>query len=289
MFDKKASLKKAIEKAEEAAKEGADLIVFPELVIPGYPVGMTFGFVMGARKEDGREDWKRYYENSILIPGEETEELSKCAKRTKSYISIGVSERDSLTGTLFNSNLIFSPEGEIVSHHRKLKPTGTERCVWGDANKHYFPVADSPWGNMGAAICWEAYMPLLRVALYEKGITIFISCNTNDNPEWQATTQHIALEGRCFFINADLFIRKEAYPKDLKTYSEVEKLSDITCRGGSSVVDPKGHIIAGPVWDKEEIIYADLDMSMVYANKMEFDPVGHYARPDVFKFEFEDK
>lgn len=167
--------------------------------------------------------------------------------------------------------------------HRKLKPTGAERLVYGDANKDYFPITDTPWGPMGNLICWESYMPLARVALYQKGITLYISPNTNDNPEWQDTIKHIAIEGHCFFINADMVFTKEMYPKDLHCPQEIEQLSDIPCRGGSCVVDPYGHYVTQPVWDKEDIIYADLDMQQAIASRMEFDGVGHYARPDVLE------
>lgn len=281
MFDKAACLKKAKDLAGEASGKGAELIVFPELFIPGYPYGMTFGFTVGSRNEDGRKDWKMYYDNSILVPGEETSELGKAAKAAHAYISIGVSERDAVTGTLYNSNLFFSPDGELISVHRKLKPTGAERVVWGDANRDYFPIAETPWGPMGSMICWESYMPLARVALYEKGVTLYISPNTNDNEEWQATIRHIALEGRCYFINCDMYFTRSMYPADLHCPHEIARLPEIVCRGGSCIIDPYGHYETQPVWDREEIIYADLDMQKVPMSKMELDVCGHYARPDI--------
>ena len=283
MFDKAACVDKAVSLIREAAGQKAELIVFPELFIPGYPYGVTFGFTVGSRNEDGRKDWKTYYDNSIVIPSPETGRLGSAAKEAGAWLSIGVSERDSLTATLYNTNLIFSPAGELAAVHRKLKPTGAERVVWGDANRDYFPVAETPWGPMGSLICWESYMPLARVALYEKGVTLYISPNTNDNEEWQATIQHIAIEGRCYFLNADLYFTREMYPGDLHCPDEIAKLNEIVCRGGSCVVDPYGHYVTEPVWDKEEILYADLDMEQVPASRMEFDPCGHYARPDVLE------
>ena len=187
MFDKKASTEKMVELIREAGKNGAELIVFPELIIPCYPYGMTFGFTVGSRDKVGRLDWKRYYDNSLCIPGPETELLGQAAKEAHAYVSIGISERGEDSATLYNSNIVFSPEGELLNVHRKLKPTGAERLVYGDANKDYFPITETPWGPMGNLICWESYMPLARVALYQKGITIYISPNTNDNPEWQDT------------------------------------------------------------------------------------------------------
>lgn len=289
LFDKEEGTKKAVKLIEEASKEDVELIVFPELFLPGYPFGMTFDFTVGSRKEPGRIDWKRYYDNSLLVPGEETRALGEAARKAGAYLSIGVSERDPLSATLYNSNLIFSPEGELLSVHRKLKPTGAERVVWGDANQGYFPVVDTPWGPMGSMICWESYMPLARVALYEKGVTLYLSPNTNDNEQWQATIRHIAIEGHCYFINSNLFFTKEDYPKDLKTYSEIEKLPEIVCRGGSCVIDPYGNYLTEPVWDKEEIIYAELDLDKVPMSRMEFDACGHYGRPDVLQFTFRDE
>lgn len=282
LFDKDACLAKALRYIEEAGENHAELIVFPELFIPGYPIGMNFGFSMGKRTEGGRTDWKRYYDASLLAGGAEFEKLSAAAKSAKAYVSIGFSEQDELSGTLYNSNAIFSPDG-TYSVHRKLKPTGSERLVWGDANRDYFPIVKTPWGPIGSLICWESYMPLARVALYQKGITIYISPNTNDNPEWQASIQHIAIEGKCYFINADMLVRKSSYPTDLKTAADIQALPDMVCRGGSCIIDPYGHYLTEPVWDEEAVIYADLDMSLPTSCKMEHDAVGHYARPDVLE------
>ncbi len=291
MFNKKAGLARTLELIEEASGRGtaesrADLIVFPELFIPGYPIGMNFGFSMGKRTEPGRKDWKRYYDASLVAGGPEFEQLAKAAEEAAAYVSIGFSERDAVSGTLYNSNAIFSPDG-TWSVHRKLKPTGSERMVWGDANRDYFPVVETPWGPVGNLICWESYMPLARAALYEKGITIYISPNTNDNPEWQATIQHIAIEGKCFFINADMIVRRSSYPEDLANAEDLRDLpleeEALICRGGSCIIDPYGHYLTEPVWDEETIIYADLDMQLAAACRMEHDAAGHYARPDVLE------
>ena len=283
LFDAGACTEKAVSLIAECAAAQAELIVFPELFLPGYPYGMSFGFTVGSRTARGRQDWLRYYENSILIPGPETELLGNAARDANAWLSIGVSERDALTATLYNSNIIFSPDGELVSHHRKLKPTGSERVVWGDADSHYFPVAETPWGPVGSLICWESYMPLARVALYGKGITIYISPNTNDNEEWQATIRHIALEGHCYFINSNLFFTRDTYPDTLHCPEEIDSLPEVACRGGSCIVDPYGHYETEPLWDREGIVYAELDMDKVPASRMEFDACGHYARPDVFE------
>ena len=282
MFDKDACLQKALRLIDEAAANGAELIVFPELFLPGYPYGMTFGYTVGSRSPAGREDWKVYSDNSILADGEEMHQLIGRAIEKNVYLSFGYSEREKLTATLYNSNMLIAPTGEAINH-RKLKPTGAERLVWGDGNRDFFPVMDTPWGNIGSLICWESYMPLARAALYEKGITIYISPNTNDNPEWQHTIRHIAIEGHCYFINADLIFRKSDYPETRSGSSEIAHLPDIVCRGGSCVIDPFGHEASETVWDEEAIIYADLDLQNVPASRMEFDACGHYARPDVLQ------
>ena len=288
LFDKEASLEKALNLISKAAEQNAELIVFPELFIPGYPIGMTFGFTVGKRTEPGRTDWKRYSDSSIVVGDSDFNQLSSAAIQAKAYISIGFSERDAISGTLYNSNVIFEPDGSYKVH-RKLKPTGAERVVWGDADKGYFPITETPWGPIGSLICWESYMPLARVALYQKGITIYISPNTNDNPEWQATIQHIAIEGKCYFINADMLVRKSSYPQDLHEKSAVDRLPDIVCRGGSCVIDPFGHYLTEPIWDEETIIYADLDMNLPTSCKMEHDAIGHYSRPDVLELIVQEK
>ena len=282
LFDKKASLEKALHLISKAAEQKAELIVFPELFIPGYPIGMTFGFTVGKRTEPGRADWKRYSDSSMVVGDSDFDQLSASAIQAKAYISIGFSERDAVSGTLYNSNVIFEPDGSYKVH-RKLKPTGTERVVWGDADKGYFPITETPWGPIGSLICWESYMPLARVALYQKGITIYISPNTNDNPEWQATIQHIAIEGKCYFINADMIVRRSSYPQDLHEKSAIDRLPNIVCRGGSCVIDPFGHYLTEPVWDEETIIYTDLDMNLPTSCKMEHDAIGHYSRPDILE------
>ena len=142
---------------------------------------------------------------------------------------------------------------------------------------------ETPWGPAGSLICWESYMPLARVALYQKGITLYISPNTNSNEEWQATIRHIAIEGHCYFINSNMYTTRGMYPENLHSREEIEKLPDTICRGGSCIVDPYGHYVTQPVWDREEIIYADLDMEKVPMSRMEFDVCGHYARPDVLE------
>lgn len=284
LFNRDAAIDKAVALTAQAAKQEAELIVFPELFIPGYPYGLTFGFSVGQRKESGRRDWLRYAETSIVVPSPYTDRLGAAAQAAHAYLSIGVSERDAISGTLYNTNLVFAPTGKLVSVHRKLKPTGAERVVWGDADRGYFPIVDTPWGPMGSLICWESYMPLARMALYNQGVTIYLAPNTNDNPEWQATVEHIAIEGRCYVVNANQYFERTDYPTDLEEDEAVNSLPDVVCRGGSSIISPTGETVAGPVWDHEEIFTTTLRLDTVVASRMEFDVSGHYARPDVFDF-----
>ncbi|MDE7010986.1 MAG: carbon-nitrogen hydrolase family protein [Oscillospiraceae bacterium] len=280
MFDKDACLQKALELIDSCAARGAELIVFPELFLPGYPYGMTYGFTVGSRTAAGREDWSTYYDNSLLAAGPELRRLRDSARTHGVYISIGYSERDSLLATLYNSNLMIAPDGAALNH-RKLKPTGSERVVWGDGDRDFFPVMDTPWGPMGNLICWESYMPLERTALYQKGVAIYISPNTNDNPEWQHTIRHIAIEGHCYFVNCNMFFTRADYPKTASGGAEIAALPEIVCRGGSCVIDPYGHEASETLWDREGVVYAELTMRHVPASRMEHDVCGHYARPDV--------
>ena len=282
MFDKDQCVDKALTLLRECAANGAELVVFPELFIPGYPYGMTFGFTVGSRKADGRLDWKDYYDNSITAAGPEMQRIIEAARELGVYVSIGYSERDTVTATLYNSNMMIAPDGTAMNH-RKLKPTGSERVVWGDAERDFFPVMPTPWGPMGNLICWESYMPLARVALYQKGVTIYISPNTNDNKEWQDTIRHIAIEGHCYFVNCDMYFTRDMYPETAGAAAEIAALPEIVCRGGSSVIDPYGHAVTETLWDCEGILYADLDMQKVPASRMEHDVCGHYARPDVLE------
>lgn len=289
LFNKKATLEKVVRQIQEATANGAELIVFPESLVPCYPYGLTFGFTVGSRKEEGRKDWKVYYDNAVLVP-DDTVSLAAAAKKARAWVSIGVTERDPVNCSLYCTNLVFSPEGKLASVHRKIKPTGSERYIWADSHvpETYFPVVDTPWGRMGSLICWENYMPLARVALYQKGISLYLAPNTNDNPEWQDTIRHIAIEGHCYVFNVDQYFTRDMYPADLLEQEEIGRLNDIVCRGGSCIIDPYGHCVTEPVWDREAIVYADLDMDKVPMSRMEFDATGHYTRPDILELKVHD-
>ncbi|MCP4433290.1 MAG: carbon-nitrogen hydrolase family protein [Gammaproteobacteria bacterium] len=285
LFDKAASIKKACQLVEEAGNEGSEIVLLPEAFIPAYPRGFTFGMKIGNRSEEGRALWKRYWDNSIETSGSEVKVLGKAAKDAGVYLSIGVIERDGASGgeTLYCSMLYFSPEGNLIGKHRKLKPTGSERLIWGEGDGSTMPVFSTEFGKIGGLICWENYMPLARMAMYAKGVEIYLAPTADSRETWQATVRHIACEGRCFVLACNQFVTKGMYPPDLETIEELTDQPEVMCRGGSVIVAPSGEVIAGPLWDKEGILYAVLDLDEITKAKVDFDVVGHYSRPDVFQ------
>ncbi len=284
LFDKDKTVEKIVSLIKEGAKEGAKLMVFPETFIPAYPRGLSYGFVVGSRTMEGREDFKRYHDGSIIVPGPETDIIGMAAAEAGAYVVIGVTERDAVGSTLYCTSLYFGPDGKLLGAHRKLKPTGSERLIWGEGDGSTLTTIDTPYGIMGGLICWENYMPLARVAMYRKGVSIYIAPTADSREEWQSTMRHIALEGRCFVIGCNQHVRKEMYPTDLKYYSDLESAPDNMCPGGSCIVNPFGKYVAGPVWDKEEMLIADLNLDEVVMSRLDFDVIGHYDRPDIFKF-----
>lgn len=282
IMDEKATVEKAVKLIKEAADAGAKLVVFPEAFISCYPRGLSFGFIVGSRTDAGREDFKRYYDSSVLVPSETTEILANAALENGVYLSMGCTEKDGI-GTLYCTNLFFGPDGKYLGKHRKLKPTGSERSLWGEGDGSTLTVVDTPFGKMGSLICWENYMPLARVAMYKKGISIYLAPTADSREEWQATMRHIALEGRCFVIGCNQYVEKSMYPQDLNYIHDLDNQPEIMCPGGTCIVDPFGKYVAGPVFNKEEMLIADLDMDKVIQSKIDLDVVGHYSRNDVFE------
>ncbi|NJN41390.1 MAG: carbon-nitrogen hydrolase family protein [Flammeovirgaceae bacterium] len=281
-FDKEKTIDKIESKVREAAKEKAQLILFPEVFIPGYPRGLIFGTVVGGRTPEGRELFLRYWQNSIEVPGHETERLAKLAKEVKSYIILGVTERDKISDTLYCTLLYFSPEGKLLHKHRKLKPTAAERILWGEGEGKDLQVQDTPLGKIGGLICWENYMPMARMALYEQGIEIYVAPTADCRDSWQASLTHIACEGRCFVLGCNQYLTKNHYPEDLQ-----KLLGDhpsLPSTGGSVIISPLGKSIAGPLYDQPGILYAEIDHREIVKAKMDFDVIGHYSRPDVFEY-----
>ncbi|NHJ05360.1 MAG: carbon-nitrogen hydrolase family protein [Candidatus Heimdallarchaeota archaeon] len=278
-------IKKINTLSKDAASKGAKIVLFPEAFIPAYPRGLFFGTKIGNRSEKGKQDFARYWENAITIPGTDIDLLCEIAKTNKVYLIIGVIERDSeySGGTLYCTILYFDPSGKLIGKHRKLKPTGSERLIWGEGDGSTLTVIESPYGKIGGLICWENYMPLARTAIYSKGVEIYVAPTADAREQWQATLKHIALEGRCFVLASNQFVTKDMYPKDLACYEELESSPEIMCRGGSAIIDPNGNYIAEPLFDKSGILYAELDLSLIQKSRFDFDVVGHYSRPDIFQ------
>ena len=285
IMDQIACTKKAISLMQQSAEKGANIVVFPEAFIPAYPRGLSFGTSIGSRKAEGREDWFRYWNNSITVPSETTYLLGEAARKLGVYLIIGVIERDndSSKGTLYCSVLFFGPNGNLLGKHRKLKPTAAERIVWGEGDGSTLPVFDTPYGKIGALICWENYMPLARTAMYAKGVQIYIAPTADSRELWQSTIRHIAAEGRCFVLSCNQYVTKDMYPTDLACYHELDNAPEVMCTGGSAIIDPLGRYIVQPVYGQEEILIADLDLRDIAYSQFDFDVVGHYSRPDVFQ------
>ncbi len=285
LFNREATVAKICRLVQEAAAQKPGLILFPEAFIPAYPRGLSFGNVVGSRTPGGRRTWERYWGNSIEVPGADTEILGAAAREAQVYLSIGVIERDSQFshGTLFCTLLYFGPDGQLLGKHRKLKPTAAERLIWGEGDGSTLPVFSTPFGKIGGLICWENYMPLARAAMYGKGVEIYLAPTADARDTWQATLRHVACEGRCFVLGCNQFVTKEMYPPDLEGLEDLAGQPEVLCRGGSAIISPLGDILAGPLYGEEGILFADLDLGEVARAKIDFDAVGHYARPDVFQ------
>lgn len=282
LFDKKKTINKIGELIEEASSQQAELILFPEVFLPGYPRGLSFGTVVGSRSEDGRDQFLNYWENAIEVPGQETETLGKLAIEAKAFVVIGVTEKDTISGTLYCSLLYFSPDGQLLGKHRKMKPTSAERILWGEGDGQDLTVHSTSHGKMGGLICWENYMPLARTALYQQGIEIYLAPTADCRQSWQATMEHIACEGRCYVLGCNQFVTKDQYPDNMQ--EELKNQPSLMCSGGSVIISPLGKVLAGPLFNQEGILYADINHQEIVRSKMDFDVIGHYARPDIFEF-----
>lgn len=283
--DKAACIAKAAQVIRDAGKEGADLVVLPEAMIPGYPRGFTYGAYIGNRSLAGRQDFARYWKASMRLSAGEAQPLQEAAQAAGAYVAIGISERSEAGngGTLFNSLLYLGPDGAILGLHRKLMPTGSERLIWGSGDGSTLTVIDSPFGKIGGLICWENYMPLARMAMYAKGVSVYVAPTADQRDSWLATLRHIACEGRCFVLGCNQYFTKSMYPRDLALYEELMDLPEELCRGGSAIVDPFGEFLCQPLYGAEGLLYAELDLDKIHLGHLDFDVVGHYNRPDVFK------
>jgi nitrilase len=281
-FESESSLARAEEWIAKAADTGAQLILFPEAFIGGYPKGSDFGARVGSRTPEGRMLFRRYHEGAIDVPGPATERLGQAARAHHAWLVIGVIEREG--GTLYCTALFFAPDGTLAGKHRKLMPTAMEKLIWGFGDGSTLPVVETGFGRIGAVICWENYMPLLRAAMYAKGVQIYCAPTVDDRERWVATMRHIALEGRCFVLSACQYSRACDYPADYDSAWSRDREA-ILIRGGSVIVDPQGEMIAGPCYDGERLLTAEIDLGRIAEGTFDFDAVGHYARPDVFRLE----
>ncbi|XP_048233922.1 bifunctional nitrilase/nitrile hydratase NIT4B isoform X2 [Ricinus communis] len=259
-YDTPATLDKAERLLAEATGEGSQLVVFPEAFIGGYPRGSTFGSSIGNRTQKGREEFRKYHAAAVDVPGPEVDRLAAMAGKYKVYLVMGVIERDGYT--LYCTVLFFDSQGHYLGKHRKIMPTARERTVWGFGDGSTVPVFETPIGKLGAVICWENRMPLLRTAIYSKGVEIYCA-PTADAPEtWQATMKHIALEGGCFVLSVNQFCRRKDYPPPPEyTFSGTEDdltPDSVVCPGGSVIISPLGTVLAGPNYDGEALLSADL-------------------------------
>ena len=284
LFNQEETLSSVDRLTAEAAAEGAQLVLFPEAFIPGYPRGLSFGTVVGSRSPAGREHWLAYYQHALTIPGEGVDRLGATARRHQVYLVIGVIEKEPAGGTLYCTLLYFGPDGTLLHRHRKLKPTAAERIIWGEGDGSDLQVLVTPWGRLGGLICWENYMPLARMALYEQNVQLYLAPTADQRDSWQATLRHIACEGRCYVLGCNQYVTRDQYPDTFQ--EELRDQPNILSRGGSVIISPLGEVVAGPLWDQEGTLYADLDLAEVAKSKLDFDVTGHYARPDVFAFEW---
>jgi nitrilase len=278
-FDLERTLAKTRDLAADAARTGAKLIVFPEAFISAYPRGTTFGATIGSRSDEGREWFRRYHAASIEVPGPAVDQLGEMARENDAYLVIGVIERDG--GTLYCTALHFAPSGHLLGKHRKLMPTAAERLVWGFGDGSTLSVWSTEIGRLGSVICWENYMPLLRSAMYAQNVQLYCAPTADGRATWLPSMQHIALEGRCFVLSSNQFCRRRDYPADYPSDLPSDPEA-IVSRGGSSIIDPFGTVLAGPLWDQEGIVTAEIDLAAIVRGQYDFDPVGHYSRPDVF-------
>ena len=286
LFDTPRTLQKLTDLTADAARRGAGLVVFPEAFVGGYPKGHDFGASVGVRTPEGRDEFRRLYEAAVEVPGPAAEAIGSVARDHAVHLVVGVVERDG--ATLYCSALVFGPDGTLLGKHRKLMPTAAERVIWGSGDGSTLPVVTTRLGRVGAVICWENYMPLLRTAMYAKGVELYCALTVDDRETWVPTVRHIALEGRCFVLSACQFVRRADLPAGYPT-GRLPAPQDEVIRGGSCVVGPLGELLAGPAYGEECVLTADLDRAELARAKLDFDVVGHYARPDVFRLEVNER
>jgi len=274
-FDRERTIDKVDDVARDSAAGGAQLVLLPETFVPVYPSSRWVRAL--AAGPDGKKIWAKLARESVEVPSAETERLGSIAREHGVYVAVGVNELDG--GTIYNALLVFAPDGSLALHHRKLMPTNHERLVWGLGDGRGLETIATPLGNIGGLICWENYMPLARAALYQSGIELYLAPTADDDASWLESMRHVAREARAFVLSCCVFQRASSYPDDVPLAEGGELIG----RGGSAVIGPDGEYLAGPLWDEEGILYADLDPATLFEERQRFDPAGHYSRPDVLQ------
>ena len=277
LFDRAATIERIAELAVEASGKGARLILFPEAFIPAYPSNRWVQFLSAG--DDGKPVYAKLARQSLEVPGPDTERLGEIAREHGLWLAVGANELAG--GTIYNALLVFGPVGKLELHHRKLMPTNHERLVWGLGDGKGLEAIETDLGRVGGLICWENLMPLARFALYETGIEIYLAPTADDTEQWHDSIRHIARESRAFVLSCCVFQRASSYPDDVPLADGDELMG----RGGSAILGPDGAYLAGPLWDEEGILYAELDPQRLYEERQRFDPAGHYHRPDVLRLE----
>ena len=283
ILDLEATLDRLESLAAEAAHNGAGLVVFPETFVPVYPSSRWAKAFAGWENDAAKQTFARIAENSVAVGSAAERRLGAAAKELGIWLVTGVNEIEpERPGTIYNSLLYHGPDGTLALHHRKLVPTNHERLVWGQGDGRGLTAVETGFGRIGGLICWENYMPLARFALYEAGVEIYIASTADDGDAWQSTLVHIARESRAYVISPCHIQRASSYPDDFPLRNELSG-ADTLGRGGSAILAPDGSYLAGPVYDEEQILYAELDQARVLEERQRFDPVGHYNRPDVLQ------
>ena len=279
LYDTPRTVQKFEDLLNDAARGGADLAVFPEAFIGGYPKGADFGARVGSRTPAGRDDFVRYYESALALQGPLFARMAKAVARAKVNVVVGVIERGG--ATLYCTALYFDRTGTLMGKHRKLMPTAQERLIWGFGDGSTMAVQDMDVGKVGGLICWENYMPMARMHLYGQGVQFYCAPTVDDRSVWTPSMRHIAIEGRCFVLSAVQHMRRADAPADY-VCAEGNDPQTVLINGGSCIVSPFGELLAGPVFGDDAILTAELDKAQIMRGKYDLDSTGHYARPDVF-------
>jgi nitrilase len=283
LLDTPATVERSLALMKEAAAQGAQVLVFPEAFLGGYPKGADFHIYLGGRTVQGRAEFKLYFDAAVTVDGPEIGQMAKAALEHKLYVCVGIIERDG--GTLYCTAVYLGPDGRVLGKHRKLMPTALERLVWGFGDGSTLKAVDTPYGKMGAVICWENYMPALRMAMYQQRVTLYCAPTADDRDTWVSTMQHIAMEGRCFVLSSCQHLRRSDFPSARMNNRLPEAPDTVLMRGGSVIIDPLGKILTGPIRDADALLTTELDMDLIPMAQLDFDVVGHYARPDVFSLQ----